>query len=84
MMGGYAMDGFHAQQCAIIGRPEILGHPALRDGLVPQHRASLPSQSVPGLVISSNDRLIETAFEGFQLTGCEFSGEQKLLTFAPA
>ena len=66
MMRGFAIDGFHEQQFEIIGRPEILWHPALRDRLLPQHRASLPSQVVPGLVIIIHDRLIETAFECFQ------------------
>ena len=65
MMRGFAIDGFHEQQLEIIGRPEILWHPALRYRLFPQHRASLPSQVVPGLVIIINDGLIETALECF-------------------
>ena len=78
MMWRFAIDGFHEQQFEIIGRPEILGHPALCYGLVPQHRASLPSQIVLSLVIIINDRLIETAFECFQRhpagLGCRVGG----------
>ena len=66
MMRGFAIDGFHEQQFEIIGRPEILWHPALRYCLFPEHTAALPSQGIPGLLIIIDDRLIETALQFFQ------------------
>ena len=66
MMRGFAIGGFHEQQFEIIGRSEILWHPALRHCLFPEHTASLPSQGIPILLIIIHDCLIESAFQFFQ------------------
>src|SRR5216684_4441774 len=79
MMGGLAIDSLHQQQFEIIGRAQILGHSTLRHRLLPEHRATLPSQLVPGLLVIIHDGLIETALQFFQGHASRLGGSSSVM-----
>ena len=66
MMGRLAIDSLHEQQFQIIGRSQILWYPTLGHRLVPQHRAPLPPQRVPRLLVIVDDGLDEIALQLFE------------------
>ena len=79
MMGGLAVDGLHEQQFEIIRRSQILGHSALCHRLLPEHRATLPSQLIPGLLIIIDDSLVETALQFFQRHASRLGGSRSVM-----
>src|SRR6266566_5361701 len=61
-----AIDCFHQQQLQIIGRPQILRDPALRDGLVPEHGMPKSARLVEGLLVIIHNGLKEAALQLLQ------------------
>src|SRR6266516_4715065 len=61
-----AIDCFHKQQFQIIGRPQILWDPALRDGLVPEHGMQKSARLVEGLLVIIHNGLKEAALQLLQ------------------
>src|SRR6266516_480063 len=61
-----AIDCFHKQQFQIIGRPQILRDPSLRDGMVPEHGMPLPSRLIPVLLVIIHNSLKEAALQLLQ------------------
>src|SRR5712691_7030480 len=61
-----AIDRFHEQQLQIIGRPQILRDPALRDGMVPEHGMPKSARLVEGLLVIIHNGLKEAALQFLQ------------------